>query len=118
MVAADRRIGGFNGSWGSGDAIDRKRVLLEGEGVLFESDGVHISEASLHRFGVAAGVAERKQPPAQEIPAQEMKPLAQRKRKRAESANARLEATSASADAQLEASIMALVRERGADKTC
>ena len=92
MVAADRRIGGFNGSWGSGAAIDRKRALLEEEGVHFEPDGERVSEASLHRF--------------------ESKP--ERKRKRAESAGTRVEPL----DAQIEATILTLLRERGADKTC
>jgi len=92
VVAADRRIGGFNGSWGSGAAIDRKRALLEEEGVHFEPDGERVSEASLHRF--------------------ESKP--ERKRKRAESAGTRVEPL----DAQIEATILALLRERGADKTC
>ena len=50
MVAADRKIGGFNGTWGAGAAIERKRALLQKEGVIFEADGVRIAPASLHYF--------------------------------------------------------------------
>ena len=50
MVAADLKIGGFNGDWGSGAAIERKRALLVKEGVTFTDDGRRISEASLYRF--------------------------------------------------------------------
>ena len=92
MVAADRKIGGFNGTWGSGDAVDRKIKLSKGEGVVFEPDG-RVSTTSLHTFGDA---------PIKE----EAKP---KKRK--------LDGESSS-DANIEATIMEMVRTRGADKTC
>ena len=93
MVAADRKIGGFNGTWGSGDAVDRKIKLLKGEGVLFEPDG-RVSTTSLHTFGDAP------------IKMEEAKP---KKRK--------LDGESSS-DANIEVTIMEMVRARGAEKTC
>ena len=50
-MAADRKIGGFNGSWGSGCAVDRKRALLLEEGVHF--DGGLVATESLHVFDSA-----------------------------------------------------------------
>ena len=50
-MAADLKIGGFNGTWGQGAAIDRKRALLQKEGVQFEASGDKIAAVSLHRFG-------------------------------------------------------------------
>ena len=97
MVAADRKIGGFNGTWGSGDAVDRKIKLLKGEGVLFEPDG-RVSTTSLHTFGDA--------PINMEEHIEEAKP---KKRK--------LDGESSS-DANIEATIMEMVRARGAEKTC
>ena len=36
-MAADLKIGGFNGAWGEGVAIDRKIKLLRDEGVQFDT---------------------------------------------------------------------------------
>ena len=53
MIAADLKIGGFNGSWGSGAAIERKTTLLRSEGVRFNETGDRIRLESIHRFGAA-----------------------------------------------------------------
>ena len=40
MIASDRRLGGFSGEWGAAaPAVQRKRALLESEGVVFDADG-------------------------------------------------------------------------------
>lgn len=40
MVASDRSIGGFGHTWGEDSPkVQRKRRLLEGEGVVFEENG-------------------------------------------------------------------------------
>ena len=52
MVAADLKLGGFNGTWGAGAAIDRKRALLEKEGVVFDKTG-RIVPGAVHEFSSA-----------------------------------------------------------------
>lgn len=48
VVAGDLRIGGFSGER-EGEPVDRKRRLLESEGVAFRSDG-SIDPKCCHRF--------------------------------------------------------------------
>ncbi|KAJ8598376.1 hypothetical protein CTAYLR_002977 [Chrysophaeum taylorii] len=49
VIAADRRLGGFGGcsggQWNRGGAVDRKRKMLEAEGVEVGGDG-RVSEAA------------------------------------------------------------------------
>ena len=50
-MAADLKLGGFNGTWGKGAAIERKRAKLQKEGVKFAGvDEARISETCVHAF--------------------------------------------------------------------
>jgi len=51
VVASDLRLGGFNGEWGEGPAIQRKREKLMSEGVVFEGEnGGRIRSTCVHKF--------------------------------------------------------------------
>jgi methylated-DNA-[protein]-cysteine S-methyltransferase len=39
VVASDLFVGGYCGQWGEGHKVNRKKVLLESEGVCFDSKG-------------------------------------------------------------------------------
>ena len=59
MIASDRRLGGFSGEWGAAaPAVQRKRALLESEGVVFDADG-RVSAACLLRELPAPGKRSR-----------------------------------------------------------
>ena len=59
MIASDRRLGGFSGEWGAAaPAVQRKRALLESEGVVFDADG-RVSAACLIRELPAPGKRSR-----------------------------------------------------------
>ena len=64
MIASDRRLGGFSGEWGAAaPAVQRKRALLESEGVVFDADG-RVSAACVLRELPALG----KRPRTDEAP--------------------------------------------------
>ena len=67
MIASDRRLGGFSGEWGAAaPAVQRKRALLESEGVVFDADG-RVSAACVLRELPAPGKRSRaddKAPPS------------------------------------------------------
>ena len=67
MIASDRRLGGFSGEWGAAaPAVQRKRALLESEGVVFDADG-RVSAACVLRELPAPGKrlrADEAAPPA------------------------------------------------------
>ena len=51
MIASDRRLGGFSGEWGAAaPAVQRKRALLESEGVVFDADGRVSAACVLHEL--------------------------------------------------------------------
>ena len=59
MIASDRRLGGFSGEWGAAaPAVQRKRALLESEGVVFDADG-RVSAACVLRELPAPGKRSR-----------------------------------------------------------
>ena len=58
-MAADCKLGGFNGTWGSGAAIDRKRLLLEEEGVKFDKATGKVLPDSMHNFMTPASITSR-----------------------------------------------------------
>ena len=65
MIASDRRLGGFSGEWGAAaPAVQRKRALLESEGVVFDADG-RVSAACVLRELPAPGT---KRPRTDEAP--------------------------------------------------
>ena len=91
MIASDRRLGGFSGEWGAAaPAVQRKRALLESEGVVFDADG-RVSAAGLLR----------------ELPStdDEAAPPAKRSRK-------------APTEAELATETLRILETRGAGKTC
>lgn len=60
MVASNRKIGGFSGSWDSASAeVQRKRQFLQSEGVRFDSKGIVLAEC-LHEFERGVPVQKRK----------------------------------------------------------
>jgi hypothetical protein len=59
VIASDRRLGGFSGEWGAAaPAVQRKRALLESEGVVFDADG-RVSAACVIRELPAPGKRSR-----------------------------------------------------------
>ena len=48
------RLGGFTGVWGCGPTLDKKRRMLEAEGVEIDDAG-RIATTCLHCFGEDAG---------------------------------------------------------------
>lgn len=59
MVAADLKIGGFNGSWGAGAAIDKKFKLLRDEGVKFDKESGKILPECVRRLEALSGGTEK-----------------------------------------------------------
>eukprot|EP00667_Euglena_gracilis_P025622 EG_transcript_30190 len=55
VVAADRRLGGFNGHVGDCAELRRKRAMLEAEGVKFIPDG-RVHHRCLHQLDEAPAV--------------------------------------------------------------
>ena len=62
MVASDRKLGGFAGQWGPGNPkVERKRSILQSEGVIIGADGridkrcilYDLKEATLTRSPIA-----------------------------------------------------------------
>lgn len=49
VISSTLSIGGFSGER-SGSEVDRKRKLLEAEGVLFDENGKLMDERRVHRF--------------------------------------------------------------------
>ena len=97
MIASDRRLGGFSGEWGAAaPAVQRKRALLESEGVVFDADG-RVSAACLIRELPAPGKHSRAD--------DEAPPSSKRSRK-------------APTQAELATEILQILRSRGAGKTC
>ena len=96
MIASDRRLGGFSGEWGAAaPAVQRKRALLESEGVVFDADG-RVSAACLLRELPAPGKRSR---------ADEAAPPAKRSR-------------TAPNQAELATETMRILASRDAGKTC
>ena len=98
MIASDRRLGGFSGEWGAAaPAVQRKRALLESEGVVFDADG-RVSAACLIRELPAPGKRSRADDKA-------APPSAKRSRK-------------APTPAELATETLRILEARGAGKTC
>ena len=96
MIASDRRLGGFSGEWGAAaPAVQRKRALLESEGVVFDADG-RVSAACVLRELPAPGKRSR---------ADEAAPPAKRSR-------------TAPNQAELATETMRILASRDAGKTC
>ena len=96
MIASDRRLGGFSGEWGAAaPAVQRKRALLESEGVVFDADG-RVSAACVIRELPAPGKRSR---------ADEAAPPAKRSR-------------TAPNQAELAAETLRILEARDAGKTC
>ena len=95
MIASDRRLGGFSGERGAAaPAVQRKRALLESEGVVFDADG-RVSAACVLRELPALG----KRPRTDEAPP------AKRSRK-------------APTQNELATETLHILEARGAGKTC
>ena len=89
-------MGGFSGEWGAAaPAVQRKRALLESEGVVFDADG-RVSAACLLRELPAPGKRPR---------ADDEAPPAKRTRK-------------APTQAELATEILKILESRDAGKTC
>ena len=89
-------MGGFSGEWGAAaPAVQRKRALLESEGVVFDADG-RVSAECLLRELPAPGKRSR---------ADEAAPLAKRSRK-------------APTQAELATETLRILQTRDAGKTC
>ena len=96
MIASDRRLGGFSGEWGAAaPAVQRKRALLESEGVVFDADD-RVSAACVLRELPALGKRSR---------ADDAPPPAKRSRK-------------APTQAELATETLRILQARGAGKTC
>ena len=97
MIASDRRLGGFSGEWGAAaPAVQRKRALLESEGVVFDADG-RVSAACIRELP-APGKRSRADDKA-------APPSAKRSRK-------------APTQAELATETLRILASRGAGKTC
>ena len=93
MIASDRRLGGFSGEWGAAaPAVQRKRALLESEGVVFDADGRGSAACVLHELPAPG----KKRPRTDEAP-----PPAKRSRQ-----------------AELATETLRILESRGAGKTC
>jgi len=89
-------LGGFSGEWGAAaPAVQRKRALLESEGVVFDADG-RVSAACLLRELPA---------PGKKRPGTDKAPPAKRSR-------------TAPSQAELATEILQILEARGAGKTC
>ena len=89
-------MGGFSGEWGAAaPAVQRKRALLESEGVVFDADG-RVSAACVLRELPAPGKRSR---------ADDAPPPAKRSRK-------------APTQAELATETLRILQARGAGKTC
>ena len=68
MIASDRRLGGFSGEWGAAaPAVQRKRALLESEGVVFDADGRVLTDCvlcELPALGKRSRADDKAAPPA------------------------------------------------------
>ena len=96
MIASDRRLGGFSGEWGAAaPAVQRKRALLESEGVVFDADG-RVSAACILRELPAPGKRSR---------ADDAPPPAKRSR-------------TAPTQNELATETLRILEARGAGKTC
>ena len=95
MIESDRRLGGFSGEWGAAaPAVQRKRALLESEGVVFDADG-----------RVAAACVLRELPaPGKRSRADEAAPPAKRSRQ--------------ATQAELATETLRILEARDAGKTC
>ena len=97
MIASDRRLGGFSGEWGAAaPAVQRKRALLESEGVVFDADG-RVSAACILRELPAPGKRSRAD--------DEAPPSSKRSRQ-------------APTQTELAAETLRILEARGAGKTC
>ena len=89
-------MGGFSGEWGAAaPAVQRKRALLESEGVVFDADG-RVSAACVLRELPAPGKRSR---------AEDAPPSSKRSR-------------SAPSQAELATETLRILEARGAGKTC
>jgi hypothetical protein len=95
VIASDRRLGGFSGEWGAAaPAVQRKRALLESEGVVFDADG-RVSAACMLRELPAPG-----------------------KRSRADDAPPAKRSRTAPSQAELATETLRILEARDAGKTC
>jgi len=97
VIASDRRLGGFSGEWGAAaPAVQRKRALLESEGVVFDADG-RVSAACIREL---PALGKRSRADDKAAP-----PSAKRSRK-------------APTQAELATATLRILASRGAGKTC
>ena len=96
MIASDRRLGGFSGEWGAAaPAVQRKRALLESEGVVFDADGRVSADCVLRELPA----------PGKKRPRTDEAPPAKRSR-------------SAPSQAEIATETLRILEARGAGKTC
>jgi len=135
-VAADGSIGGFSGQWGEGCKIDKKRVLLQSEGVIFDDKtGKIVKECLLTSIPSAAAAddgndsCKKDEKKTRTRPAKRQKTeksdndqrtskhfAATKKKKAGKSQESSSDATSI--DVELREVTLQMVDERAAGKTC